>query len=47
LRLAAPSRPLPQPIVPVAMSASGTLMVTGVSVFHVRVTPKFGLIPVG
>ena len=44
---AAPSRPLPQPVVPVAASASGTLMVTGLSVLNASFTPKLGLIPVG
>src|SRR5215475_3903547 len=44
---AAPSRPLPQPVVPSAVAASGTLMVIAGSVLNASLTPKLGLIPVG
>src|SRR5215467_11817003 len=42
-----PRMPLPQLVVPVAQSAVGTLIVTGLSVFRDSVTPNLGLIPVG
>src|SRR5258708_3828055 len=47
LMLAAPSRPLPQLIGAVAACASGTLMVTALSVFTDRLSPNVGLIPPG
>src|SRR6516165_6471592 len=47
LMLAAPSRPLPQPLPKVADWAAGTLMVTGASVLNASFTPNVGLIPVG
>src|SRR5215472_17006879 len=44
---AAPMRPLPQVMVPVAASAFGTLIVTGLRVLKFSVTPNLGLMPPG
>src|SRR6516165_6524272 len=45
--LAAPSRPLPQPMAKVAASALGTFTVTGLSVVIFSLTAKPGLMPAG